>query len=67
MIIIETKNGATFVNERKTHVVQHDKNFNMVVIRSAKNGLNCCIHDVESVTYISDAQSVRKDIKILKK
>ena len=58
MIIIKTKNGDMFVNEKETQIVHHDKPHSMVVIRSQKDGLNCNINDVESVRYFSDTQSV---------
>ena len=56
MIIVKTKNGDVFVNEKTTQIVQHDKQNKMVVIRSQKEGLNCNIHDVEGIIYANDAQ-----------
>jgi len=56
MIIIKTSNGDVFVNEKTTHIVQHDRQNKMAVIRSPKDGLNCNIRDVEGVIYTSDAQ-----------
>lgn len=56
MIIIKTSNGDTFVNEKTTHLVEHDRQNKTVVIRSPKEGLNCSIHDVEGIIYTNDAQ-----------
>ena len=56
MIIIKTTKGDVFVNEKTTHIVQHDRQNKTAVIRSPKEGLNCNIRDVEGVIYTSDAQ-----------
>lgn len=55
MIIIQTKKGAVFVNEKETQVVQHDKKEKRVVIWSDKGGPNCLIQLVESITYTNEA------------
>lgn len=59
MIIIKTANGDNFINEKETHLVQHDKANSQVIIRSAKDGLNCIISNVEGIIYTNDAQPVR--------
>ena len=56
MIIVKTKNGDVFVNEKATHVVQHDRENKCVVIRSHKEGPNCVVKDVESIIYNNEAQ-----------
>ena len=56
MIIIKTTKGDVFVNEKTTHVVQHDRQNKTAVIRNPNEGLNCNIRDVEGVLYTSDAQ-----------
>lgn len=58
MIIIKTTNGDVFVNEKPTHIVQHDRQNKTVVIRSPKEGLNCNIRDVEGIIYTNDAQPI---------
>lgn len=54
MIIIKTKTGVTYVNERKTQVIQWMKDQKMVVIRSDPKGLNCNIYEVVTVRYMSN-------------
>lgn len=56
MIIVKTKNGDVFVNEKATHVVQHDRENKWVVIRSHKEGPNCFVRDVEGIIYTNEAQ-----------
>ena len=56
MIIIKTSNGDSFINEKETQIVQHDKANKQVIIRSSKEGLNCIIHNVEGLLYTNDAQ-----------
>lgn len=56
MIIIKTKKGDVFVNEKATHVVQHDRENELVVIRSHKEGPNCVVRDVEGIIYTNEAQ-----------
>ena len=54
MVIIKTKTGVTYVNERKTQVIQWMKDQQMVVIRSDQKGLNCNISGVVTVRYMSN-------------
>jgi len=56
MIIIKTANGDVFVNEKTTHIVEHNRENKTVVIRNPQYKLNSTIHDVESVIYTNDAQ-----------
>ena len=56
MIIIKTNNGDVFVNEKTTHIVEHNRENKTVVIRNPQYKLNSTIHDVESVIYTNDAQ-----------
>lgn len=56
MIIIKTKNGDVFVNEKETQIVQHDRENERVVIRSRKEGPNCAVKDVEGIIYTNEAQ-----------
>jgi len=56
MIIVKTKNGDVFVNEKETQVVQHDRGNKWVVIRSHKEGPNCVVRDVEGVIFTNEAQ-----------
>lgn len=55
MIIIKTTNGDYFVNENEIHIVQHDREQRQAVIRSAKDGLNCIINEVDAIIYTNDA------------
>ena len=56
MIIIKTANGDVFVNEKTTHIVEHNRENKTVVIRNPQYKLNSTIHDVEAVIYTNDAQ-----------
>ena len=56
MIIIKTKKGDVFVNEKETQIVQHDRENEWVVIRSHKEGPNCVVRDVEGIIYTNEAQ-----------
>lgn len=56
MIIIKTKKGDVFVNEKEIQVVQHDREKELVVIRSHKEGPNCVVRDVEGIIYTNEAQ-----------
>ena len=55
MIIIKTTNGDCFVNENEIHIVQHDREQRQAVIRSAKDGLNCIINEVDAIIYTNEA------------
>ena len=55
MIIIKTTNGDCFVNENEIHIMQHDREQRLAVIRSAKDDLNCIIHDVDAIIYTNEA------------
>ena len=56
MIIIKTNNGDVFVNEKTTHIVEHNREDKTVVIRNPQYKLNSTINDVEGVIYANDAQ-----------
>ena len=56
MIIVKTKNGDVFVNEKETQIVQHDRENERVIIRSHKEGPNCVIQNVEGIIYTNEAQ-----------
>ena len=56
MIIIKTNNGDVFVNEKTTHIVEHNREDKTVVIRNPQYKLNSTINDVEGVIYTNDAQ-----------
>ena len=56
MIIIKTANGDVFVNEKTTHIVEHNRENKTVVIRNPQYKLNSTIHDVEAIIYTNDAQ-----------
>ena len=55
MIIIKTTNGDCFVNENVIHIVQHAREQRQAVIRSAKDGLNCIINEVDAIIYTNEA------------
>ena len=55
MIIIKTTNGDYFINENEIHIVQHDREQRLAVIRSAMDDLNCIIHDVDAIIYTNEA------------
>lgn len=54
MIIVKTKNGARFVNDKQSVMVNHNKEEKQVEI-VCRDGAEI-INGVESVTYITDAQ-----------
>ena len=54
MIIVKTKNGARFVNEKQSVMVNHNKEEKQVEV-VCRDGSDI-INEVESVTYITDAQ-----------
>lgn len=56
MIIIKTNNGDVFVNEKTTHIVEHNRENKTVVIRNPQYKMNSTIHDVEGIIYTNDAQ-----------
>ena len=56
MIIVKTNNGDVFVNEKTTHIVEHNRENKTVVIRNPQYKLNSTIHDVEAIIYTNDAQ-----------
>ena len=56
MIIVKTNNGDVFVNEKTTHIVEHNRENKTVVIRNPQYKLNSTIHDVEGIIYTNDAQ-----------
>ena len=54
MIIVNTTNGAIFINEKQADMVRHNKNAKQVEVVIKGGGE--MISDVESVTYITDSQ-----------
>jgi hypothetical protein len=58
VIIIKTNNGDVFVNEKTTHIVEHNREDKTVVIRNPQYKLNSTINDVEGIIYTNDAQPV---------
>jgi accessory colonization factor AcfC len=57
MIIVKTKTGTHFVNDKAVRKVWHDKNNAKVWITDANGGIDN-ITDVEMVTYTSDMMKV---------
>ena len=55
MIIVKTKNGAKFINEREAVMVCHDKEAKNVSFHTRETMQGVTIHDVESVTFATDA------------
>ena len=55
MIIVKTKNGDRFINEKTVWQVEHDRKNATVHIYGEKEQFDM-VKGVESVTYISDAQ-----------
>lgn len=55
MILVKTKNGARFLNEKKTVAVEHDRTKALVIVYGA-NGLFHRFENVEEVLYINDAE-----------
>ena len=58
MIIVKTKNGAKFINEKEAVMVCHDKERKQVSFHTWEMMQGVTINDVESVTYTTDAQPV---------
>ena len=58
MIIVKTKNGAKFVNEKEAVMVCHDKKAKQVSFHTRETMQGVTINDVESVTFITDTQAV---------
>ena len=61
MVIIKTKTGVTYVNEKKTQIIQWNRDQQMVVIRSDPKELNCNISDVVTVHYITKSKKKKKE------
>ena len=55
MIIVKTKNGDRFINDKAVTMVEHDKE-KAVVNAYGDNGVFFYIEDVEAVIYTNDAQ-----------
>lgn len=55
MIIVKTKGGDIFVDEKVYFYIEHLKSKRM--ISGKRNGADLTINDVESVRYINDAQA----------
>ena len=58
MIIVKTKNGAKFINEREAVMVCHDKKAKQVSFHTRETMQGVTINDVEFVTYTTDAQPI---------
>ena len=58
MIIVKTKNGANFINEKEVEEVQYNRE-KATVYRYDRNGNSSHQDGVESVLYYSDAQPVK--------
>ena len=56
MIIVKTKNGARFVNEKQSVMVNHNKEEKQVEVVCSEGA--DIINEVESVTYVTDAQAM---------
>ena len=57
MIIVKTKNGDHFINDKAVIKVEHNKD-RATVTCYADNGIYSYMENVEQVVYISDAQPV---------
>lgn len=57
MIIVKTKNGDRFINDKAVTMVEHDKE-KSVVDAYGDNGVFFHIEDVESIIYNNDAQPI---------
>ena len=58
MIIVKTKNGDKFINEKESVMVCHDKEKKQVSFHTREAMQGVKINDVESVIYITDAQPI---------
>ena len=71
MIIVKTKNGDSFINDKAVTMVDHDREYaEVTVYRDVGASYN--IEDVESIIYTSDAQPVEwkdegSELEMLKK
>ena len=54
MIIVNTTNGAIFINEKQADLVRHNKEKKQVEVIMSEGAE--MINDVESVTYVTDSQ-----------
>jgi hypothetical protein len=57
MIIVKTKNGDSFINDKAVTMVAHDRE-KAVVNAHGDNGLFFHIEDVEGIIYANDAQAI---------
>lgn len=55
MIIVKTKKGDRFINDKAVTMVEHDR-VNAVVNVNGENGVYYFIEDVEGIIYTSDAK-----------
>ena len=62
MIIIKTKNGDFFINDKNVTEVSHDKEKETAYYRDP-NGMVVRIPDVECVTFVSDTQALMYEDK----
>ena len=58
MIIVKTKDGSKFINEKEAVMVCHDKKAKQVSFHTRETMQGVTINDVESVTYTTDAQPI---------
>jgi len=58
MIIVKTKNGDSFINDKAVTMVDHDREYAAVTVYrdGDKDGASYVIEDVESIIYTNDAQ-----------
>jgi hypothetical protein len=57
MIIVKTKNGDRFINDKAVTIVAHDRE-KAVVNAHGENGAYYHIEDVEGIVYNNDAQPI---------
>ena len=55
MIIVKTKNGDRFINDKAVTMVEHDREKAVVTVYR-DDGASCNINDVEGIIYTNDAQ-----------
>ena len=60
MIIVKTKNGDSFINDKAVTMVDHDREYAAVAVYCDDDGdgASYTIEDVEGIIYTSDAQPV---------
>lgn len=58
MIIVKTKNGNSFINDKAVTLVRHNKEKATVSYFCAESGIDGDINDVECVIYNNEAQPI---------